>query len=146
MPYQGTASPDVPPATVPVFALWESWVSGIWNGVRPDRSGLLGNSKVNYAGFLTMTAIFYSYTSSHSTYLSFLRVCEDIAVKRQSSRGPRVHSQGGKGKRLLGPLMSQKAVVHLFGIPLWSLLVFVLGIISKVFSTANSGGSSGVWD
>lgn len=85
-----------------------------------------------------MIAIFDSHTSSCSTYLSFLRVSEDFAVKGQSSCGPGVHSQSGEGERLLCPLVFQKAVVHLLLVFLSrTLLVFILGVLSKLLLVIN---------
>ena len=82
---------------------------------------MLGKGRVNYDSFsLTMAAIFVSHTSRCRTYLSSLRVCEDLAVKGQSSSGPRVHSQGGEGKRL--PLISQRTIV-LIGILVWNIAI-----------------------
>ena len=84
-----------------------------------------------------MTDIFDSHTSRCGTYLSFLRVCEDLAVKGQSSSGPRVHSQGGEGERL--PLISQGAVVRLLlGFLSGTLLVSILGMLSKILLVINS--------
>lgn len=122
-----------------------------------SRSSLLGKGSFPMTGFyLTMTAVFASHTSRYSTYLSSLRVCEDLAIKGQSSRGPRVHSQGGEGKRL--PLISQRTIV-LIGILVWNIAIMYfrnplpnfskakgwtawgLGVLIMVFSSMVNLGS-----
>ena len=99
-----------------------------------SRSSCLGRAEWIMTGFyLTMTAVFVSHTSRYSTYLSFLRVCEDLAVKGQSSGGPRVHSQGGEGKRL--PLISLRTIV-LIGILVWNIAIMYFRNPLQNFSKA----------
>lgn len=98
----------------------------------------LGRAKLIMTGFcLTLTDNFDSQRSRCGTYLSSLRVCKDLAVKGQSSSGPRVHSQGGEGERL--PLISQGAVVRLLlGFLSGTLLVSILGMLCKILLVINS--------
>lgn len=83
--------------------------------------------------WLTMTAVFVSHTSRYGTYLSSLRGCEDLTVKGHSSGGPRVHSQGGEGKRL--PLISQRTIV-LIGILVWNIAIMYFRNPLQNFSKA----------